>query len=186
MAYDRNLCACARIWDRAHSFLCLYLIPCYCIFLLNTSNYSCFLAVCHPLFFPVGIACLIFTFLFLYYIASLLYLWICRRNGTNCGQTVPKKWVIHCIHSFVPFFSFFFPSLAFVPCPSKPQATWWHDMLCGKGSQFGDWFFLFFNAIHLPISQKPGIRYIWNTSLCIFSYVVSYRKRFEAEALFKI
>lgn len=69
---------------------------------------------------------------------------LCRKNGTNCGQTVPKKWVIHCIHSFVPFFSFFFPSLAFLPCPSKPRAAWWHDMLCGKGSQFGNWFFLFF------------------------------------------
>lgn len=123
-------------------FVWFYLIPCYCIFLLNTSNYSCFVAARRLLFFPVGIACLIFTFLLLYYMTSLLHLCLCRRNGTNCGQTMPKKWIIHCIHSFVSFFRFFFfPSLAFLPCPSKTWATWWHDMLCGKGSQLGNWFF---------------------------------------------
>lgn len=123
-------------------FVCLYLIPCYCVFLLNTSSYSCFVAVCHLLFFPLGIACLVFSFLLLYCIASLLYLWMCRRNGTNVGQPMPKKWVIHCIHSIVSFFSFFFPSLTFLPCPSKRQAVWWCDMLCGKGSQVGISFFL--------------------------------------------
>lgn len=106
---QKSLCVSSHNGAGLTRFVCLYLIPWYCIFLLNTSSYSCFVAVCHLLFFPVGIACLIFTFLLLYYMTSLLYLCLCRRSGTNCGQTMPKKWIIHCIHSFVSFFGFFFP-----------------------------------------------------------------------------
>lgn len=44
---------------------------------------------------------------------------MCRRNGTNGGQSVPKKWAIHCIHSFVSFFSFFFPLSRLCPAPQN-------------------------------------------------------------------
>lgn len=91
----------------------LYLIPCYYIFLQNTSNYSCFVAVCHLLFFPVGIACVIFNFLLLYYVTSLLHLYLRRRNGTNFRQTMPEK-VDNPLYPLSPFFAVVF----FPPSPS--------------------------------------------------------------------
>lgn len=162
-------------------FVWFYLIPCYCIFLLNTSNYSCFVAACRLLFFPIGIACLIFAFLLLYYMTSLLHLCLCRRNGTNCGQTMPKKWIIHCIHSFVSFFRFFFsPPSPFCPVPQKHEQLGGMTCFVGRALSWGT--DSFFYAFHLPISQKPGIRHIWNTSL--YSLCFSCIVPFEAEVLF--
>lgn len=147
-------------------FVCFYLIPCYCIFLLNTSNYSCFVAACRLLFFPVGIACLIFTFLLLYYMTSLLHLYLCRRNGTNCGQTVPKKWIIHCIHSFVSFFRFFFsplPRLSALSLKTMSNLVAWHALW--EGLSVGE-LILFFMPSTYPFLKNLALD-TFGTHRCI-------------------
>lgn len=115
----------------------LYLISSYCIFLLNTSNYDNFVAVHHVLFFPVGIACLIFTFFLLHYMASVLHLYLHRRCRTNFRQTCLKKWLIHCICSPPSLLlSFFLPS-PLCPVPQNPRQLGGVTCFVGKALHCG-------------------------------------------------
>lgn len=98
--------------------MCIFILsPIVVFFLLNTSNYSCFVAACGLLFFHIGVVCLIFTSLLLYYVIILLYFflyfYLCRQDGTNFRW---KKWIIHCIYS--PLSLCFVPPLPYLPALS--------------------------------------------------------------------
>lgn len=121
--------------------MCIFILsPIVVFFLLNTSNYSCFVAACGLLFFHIGIVCLIFTSLLLYYVIILLYFflyfYLCRQDGTNFRW---KKWIIHCIYSPLSLCFVLPPSLSSCPVPQNHRqlgdTTCW-AFSCGTNSFF--------------------------------------------------
>lgn len=62
---------------------------------------------------------------------------MCRRNGTNCGQTMPKKWIIHCIHSLVSFFGFSSPPSHFCPVPQNHEHLGGMTCFVGRALSWG-------------------------------------------------
>lgn len=124
--------------------MCIFILsPIVVFFLLNTSNYSCFVAACGLLFFHIGVVCLIFTSLLLYYVIILLYFflyfYLCRQDGTNFRWTIPEKMdnPLYLLSTFFVFRSP--PSLSSCPVPQNHRQlsdmTRW-AFSCGTNSFF--------------------------------------------------
>lgn len=83
------------------------------------------------------------------------------------GRLCLKKGIIDGIHSVSLLWGFclvFFP-LTFLSCCLRFWGLGGVTCFVGRALSFGMGSF-FFSHVHLPISQTPGIRHIWGTSLC--------------------